>query len=538
MTTQLLRLLGTRQTYRALLFYIGELALGVIGFVVVVTGWSLAVGFAITPLVVPLLMGLGAGVGLVARGHAAMARGLIGAGARPDLAAVGRGFWARGFGVLKARSFWRQQAYLLLAWPVALIPLALLSMSVQLLSLPIWYRWADSSDVIGVFEIDTFAKSLAAAAVGLALFLVLVQLLRPYVRFSRRLANRLLAGEADRIEWSPAEQSARRMRALTIDSLVSTAVVLTLVLIWAATGGGYFWPVWPFLSLAFVVGVPGWIVFVLERPEVARLALGSRALAIQVGISAVVFGFLIAVWAITTHGYFWPFWPALGLALAAAVHGAVVYGQREHRIRRLEQTRAGAVDVQEAELRRIERDLHDGAQARLVALGMSLGLAEQALEKDPEAVRQLLADARRGAGEALAELRDLARGIRPPILTDRGLEPAIAALVARTPIPVTLSADIADRYPSAVETAAYFTVAEAIANAIKHADAKRIAIRIITVDGKLVTEIVDDGVGGADSSGRGLTGLRQRAEALDGRLDVHSPNGGPTTVRAELPCES
>jgi signal transduction histidine kinase len=315
--------------------------------------------------------------------------------------------------------------------------------------------------------------------------------------------------------------------------------VLVLIVIWALTGGGYFWPIWPLLSLSLVVAIPGWVVFVLERPQPTRLAMGSRALAIQTGISAILAGFLVAIWAVTGNGYFWPAWPALGLAVLVAVHGAVIRGQREHRIRRLEETRAGAVDVQETELRRIERDLHDGAQARLVALGMSLGRAEQALDTDPEAVRELLAEARQGAGEALAELRDLARGIRPPILTDRGLEPAIFALTAHTPLPVSLSVELVPaRYDAAVETAAYFTVAEALANAIKHSNAERLDIRIKGGNGVLVAEVVDDGDGGADASGPGLTGLRQRAEALDGRLTVVSPAGGPTTVRAELPCES
>jgi signal transduction histidine kinase len=248
--------------------------------------------------------------------------------------------------------------------------------------------------------------------------------------------------------------------------------------------------------------------------------------------------FLVGIWAAAGGGYFWPVWPALGLALLVVVHAAVVYAQREHRIERLEETRAGAVDVQEAELRRIERDLHDGAQARLVALGMNLGMAEQALQTDPAAAAELLTEARRGAGEALEELRVLARGIRPPILTDRGLEPAVAALTAHTPLRVEVSVDVPSRYPSAVETAAYFTVAEALANAIKHGNAVRVDIRIAAVDGRLVVEVVDDGDGGADPSGPGLTGLRQRAEALDGTLRVESPAGGPTTVSAELPCVS
>jgi signal transduction histidine kinase len=216
----------------------------------------------------------------------------------------------------------------------------------------------------------------------------------------------------------------------------------------------------------------------------------------------------------------------------------VVYASHHHRIEALEASRAGAVDVQETELRRIERDLHDGAQARLVALGMSLGMAEQHLDTNPEAVRALLAEARLGAAEALEELRDLARGIHPPILADRGLEAALAALVARSPVPASLAVDVDERPAPAVETAAYFTVAEALANAIKHARAQRVDIRIQRTDGVLMAEIADDGEGGADPSGLGLTGLRQRAEALDGTLRVESPAGGPTTVRVELPCGS
>jgi signal transduction histidine kinase len=194
------------------------------------------------------------------------------------------------------------------------------------------------------------------------------------------------------------------------------------------------------------------------------------------------------------------------------------------------------VNVQESELRRIERDLHDGAQARLVALGMSIGMAEEKLRTDPEAARLLLAEARSDARDALEELRDLARGIRPPILTDRGLGAAIEALGARSPVPVTVSVDVSERPPDAVETAAYFVVAEALANAIKHASATRIDVTVTHSDGKLAAVVRDDGEGGADLDGSGLTGLEQRVRALDGELRVDSPAGGPTTVRAELPC--
>jgi signal transduction histidine kinase len=526
-------------TYRALLYYLATVVLGSLGLALLIAGWTASVVLAITPLVVPILIGFRLGVGALAGAEAAVARELLGLNVRPARRTEGRGFWGRGFAVLRDQAFWKQQAHLLVAWLIGIVAIAPFSLGVQTLAVPLYYDAGGEPDVFGV-PVDSLREALLLGVpFGLALLVVGVHLLRPLTKVSRRLAARLLADEGgDRIVRSPAELSARRLRALTILSLISTSVVAVLIVIWGlTTPGGYFWPIWPLLSLSLVVGIPGWIVLVLERPEPARMALGSKALAIQIGSSVVLVGFLTGVWAVTTGGYFWPIWAALGLALLAAISAAGVYGQREHRIRRLEETRAGAVDVQESELRRIERDLHDGAQARLVALGMSLGRAEQALDTDPEAVRELLAEARHGAGEALEELRDLARGIRPPILTDRGLEPAIAALTARTPLPVTLSVELDEnRYDSAVETAAYFAVSEALANAIKHANAERIAIRIEAADRLLVAEVVDDGAGGADSFGRGLTGLRQRAEALDGRLSVTSPAGGPTTVRMELPC--
>jgi signal transduction histidine kinase len=234
----------------------------------------------------------------------------------------------------------------------------------------------------------------------------------------------------------------------------------------------------------------------------------------------------------------------LAIAGAIAAHAAAVFlappgrGELTERIESLETSRAGAVDVQESELRRIERDLHDGAQARLVALGMSLGMAEQRLADDPRRAGELLAEARAGAEEALRELRDLARGIHPPVLSDRGLEAALRALVSSTPIHVELSVSVRERPAAAVETAAYFVVAEALANAAKHAHASRVDIRIVRSGDVLVLEVTDNGIGGADPAGSGLGGLRRRVEALDGRLSVTSPRGGPTTVRAELPCGS
>ena len=532
--SRLLYPLVSAATYRAVAFYVAQLAVGAVAFALLIAGWTITLVFAITPLVVPLLIGLRVAVGLLAQAQAGLTRGLLGVDVQTPASTAGTGFWSRGFNVLGDRMFWKQQAHLLLALPTALIPLVFFAEAGELITSPIWARWVEGFEVWWI-EVDSFASALPFAGAGLVLLVVSVHLLGPCARFSRWLASRLLSGDPGPVR-SPAELRARRLQALTVDALVSTCVIVVLVAIWALTSGDYFWPIWPMLALALVVGIPGWVVLVLERPEVSRLALGSHTLAIQIGVSAVLCCFLVGVWAVTSNGYFWPIWPALGLALLAGVHAAVVYGRRAHRIEELEETRAGAVSVQETELRRIERDLHDGAQARLVALGMSIGMAEEKLRTDPEGAIALLAEARTGAREALEELRDLARGIHPPILTDRGLEAAIAALAARSPVPVTVSVAVAARPPAAVETAAYFVVAETLANAIKYAGAARIDIRISHANGSLVAEVADDGRGGADPSGNGLTGLEQRVRALDGRLRVASPAGGPTTVRAELPC--
>jgi signal transduction histidine kinase len=259
----------------------------------------------------------------------------------------------------------------------------------------------------------------------------------------------------------------------------------------------------------------------------------------HLGASAAIVVFLVLIWAVTTRGYFWPLWPIIGLGAIFAMHLAATLARGDQeRIAVLETTRAGAVDQQETELRRIERDLHDGAQARLVALGMSLGLAEQKFDSDPAAAQQLLADARRGAHEALEELRDLARGIHPPVLADRGLEAAIAALADRTPLRVNVAVDVDKRPAPPVESAAYFIVAEALANTGKHANADQVDIAIRRDGDELVVEVVDDGEGGADPNGNGLGGLARRVEALDGTLVVTSPAGGPTTLRVVMPCGS
>ncbi|MEX3101584.1 MULTISPECIES: sensor histidine kinase [unclassified Streptomyces] len=212
----------------------------------------------------------------------------------------------------------------------------------------------------------------------------------------------------------------------------------------------------------------------------------------------------------------------------------------EARVTELTTTRADAVAAHGAELRRIERDLHDGAQARLVALSMRIGLAQRAYEADPEKARALLDDALGQAEEALAELRHVVRGIHPPILTDRGLVGAVRALAGSSGLTVDVRAeglDDAVRPPAAVEAAAYFVVAESLTNVAKHSGAGHAWVGLARTRRGLLVEIRDAGKGGADDhAGSGLTGMRRRVAALDGTVTVASPAGGPTVVTAELPC--
>lgn len=209
------------------------------------------------------------------------------------------------------------------------------------------------------------------------------------------------------------------------------------------------------------------------------------------------------------------------------------------RVAHLEASRSAAVTSAEAERRRIERDLHDGAQQRLVAMAVNLGAAREKLSEDPEAGQQLVAEAHEDAKAALKELRDLVRGIHPVILEDRGLDAALSAVVARMPVPVSLSVDVAERPTAEVESAAYFVVVEALNNVARHAQASRAHVTIVRAGDRVVIEVRDDGVGGADPArGTGLAGLQDRLGALDGRLDVISPPGGPTTLLVEIPCGS
>ncbi|MGY5077885.1 sensor histidine kinase [Streptomyces nigrescens] len=207
------------------------------------------------------------------------------------------------------------------------------------------------------------------------------------------------------------------------------------------------------------------------------------------------------------------------------------------RVERLTDTRARALDAQAAELRRIERDLHDGAQARLVALGMTLDRATRLMETDPAAARDLLLDVRRTSEGALQDLRELVHGIQPPVLADRGLGDAVRSLALDSFLDVHVETRLPGKPPAPVESAAYFAVSEALANAAKHSGAREVGVALTYENGSLRATVTDDGHGGADPSrGTGLAGVRQRLDTFDGTLDLHSPQGGPTTVTMEIPC--
>jgi signal transduction histidine kinase len=223
--------------------------------------------------------------------------------------------------------------------------------------------------------------------------------------------------------------------------------------------------------------------------------------------------------------------------LARSMLGPAGHAELALRVRHLAETRSEAIDTGAAEMRRIERDLHDGAQARLVAMGMTLDAAGQLIDSNPAAARALLLEARDTSARALAELRDLVRGIHPPVLADRGLGDAVRALALDSPLHARLASDLPGRLPAPVESAAYFAVSELLANVSKHAGATQAWIDIRYVDGMLRVGVSDDGRGGADPSrGTGLRGIERRVAAFDGVVALSSPPGGPTAVTLEVPC--
>ncbi|MEZ3177348.1 sensor domain-containing protein [Streptomyces pimonensis] len=227
---------------------------------------------------------------------------------------------------------------------------------------------------------------------------------------------------------------------------------------------------------------------------------------------------------------------ALTMVDRVMVHGLLGPSRLATRVVELESDRGVVVDTAAADLRRIERDLHDGAQARLVALAMDLGLAKEKLREDPQTAARMVDEAHGEVKTALQELRDLARGIHPAVLTDRGLDAALSSVASRCAVPVRVEVDLAERPASAIEGIAYFTVSELLQNISKHSRARSASVEVWRTENRLMLQVVDDGVGGAEASeGSGLAGLAERLDAVDGVLVVDSPAGGPTRVTAELP---
>jgi signal transduction histidine kinase len=248
---------------------------------------------------------------------------------------------------------------------------------------------------------------------------------------------------------------------------------------------------------------------------------------VLVAVAAV--GLMVAPW-LTSGVAVLDGWAALALLEPSRAE------ELEHRVEHLTETRAGVVDAADAERRRLERDLHDGTQQRLVSLAMNLGMARVQASTTGEA-RQAIAEAHEEAKAALSELRDLIRGLHPAVLEDRGLDAALSGIAARMPIPVRLTVDLPRRPAPVIEAVAYFVVSEGLANIAKHAQASQAEVFVQRAGDRLHIIVSDDGVGGADPArGTGLAGLARRAESVDGTLEVASPAGGPTLLSVDLPC--
>jgi signal transduction histidine kinase len=283
------------------------------------------------------------------------------------------------------------------------------------------------------------------------------------------------------------------------------------------------------------------IIRILVRPAAYRHPKAWGSVSMAAGLWVFVLGVILC-----SYGFWWGVLLILVAALEIWVAYHLLVAPLPQRVRELERSRAHAVDDSAARLRKIERDLHDGAQAQMVAVAMKLGLAREHLDSmvdgsgqaDLERVLELVDAAHRGAKEAINELRDLARGIHPPVL-DHGLGAALTTLAARSDVPVELVIDLPERPSAAIETIAYFCAAELLANVAKHSGARRATLEVMHAPGQLRMRVSDDGSGGARIEARGgLAGLDERVRTVDGRLQVSSPPRGPTVVTVELPSRA
>jgi signal transduction histidine kinase len=386
---------------------------------------------------------------------------------------------------------------------------------------------------IGVWSAVVTAGSLVTVVVGIPLTLIFVGWLRGLADLHRLWAAKVMGLPIARpYRAVPTGNRLTRLHAIATDRATYRDLLWVLV---DATAGFTI----TFLPITFLLGTLFYLVYPLLVAVTPADVFGhpfGHWLMLNWQQSFVMYPFALLCFAL-----FWWGTPGLMRAYAGMTRALLAPTEKSrlaNRVVQLTESRAETVDTQAAELRRIERDLHDGAQARLVSLGMSLGMAESLLASDPNAAQELLAEAREATGLALSELRDLVRGIHPPVLADRGLDGAVRALAMASPLPVEVNIDLPGRPPAPVESAVYFAVAETLTNSAKHSGAVSAWIRIAYADGRLGVMVGDDGRGGATRApAGGLHGIERRLAAFDGTLVLASPVGGPTIVTMELPCE-
>jgi len=406
---------------------------------------------------------------------------------------------------------------------------------------------------LGASAVAAFAAGLVMVlALGLAYLVGIVFNIQPAVALVRRVAHlrRYLSGRwCDRPIAEPYRSPEPLRQEADGRYLVGTRLYKTvrwaswsqrqtLVLREAATWRDLAWALLdPIVGGLIALAAPAAAVFLLAKYGFGRVIVTAidhrHPWPLTVSILTLI-GTLLVVAAVITaapalrdlHAR----WTALLLRPTEAAALAA-------RVARLTETRADVIVDQATEVRRIERDLHDGAQARLIALGLALATVEQLMDSDPETAKALVGQARDTSETALVELRRLVRGLHPPVLAERGIGDAVRALALDCPVPVEVSVRLPGRPPATIETAAYFAISESLANAVKHSGATRVDVTVGIEDGRLRLTVRDDGRGGADPSrGTGLTGLARRLGAFDGTVAVSSPAGGPTVVTMEIPC--
>jgi signal transduction histidine kinase len=372
---------------------------------------------------------------------------------------------------------------------------------------------------------------LCPAVIGVPMLTGVLGGVRRLATAERRRAGRLLGGVVPQRYTEPTGSPLARLRTLTRDP--ATWRDLRWLSLHALTGpplAAGCLALWACALAAPLVPLVWWLPADAHVDFFVAIDSWGRALTVPP---------MIAVGALVLLVRGGPVAAAAQARLAGALLAPSAYERLAERVDLLSATRAAALDAHAAELRRIERDLHDGMQARLVAVAIRLGVAQRQRDTDPAAANALIEQAHAGVEQALTALREAVRSIYPPILADRGLAEAVRTLAAETPMPVRTEIGALVRPPAAVESAAYFVAAEALTNAVKHSGATEITLTLDQGGDRLVLEVTDNGRGGADpSAGTGLAGAADRAAALDGRMTLRSPAGGPTTLRVELPCAS